>query len=155
MLVVDPAVVDPGRARPGKRPVWAYAHVPNGDNRAPADLIRQRIEQYAPGFSDTLLAQRGISAHDYEAHNPNYVGGDIGAGAVTLRQSILRPTARLDPYTTPLPGIYLCSASTPPGPGVHGMAGHLAARSALRREFGIHDAPSLAPTGISGPERRP
>ncbi|MFF7711662.1 NAD(P)-binding protein [Streptomyces sp. NPDC007988] len=145
VLVVDPAVADPGRAVAGKRPVWAYAHVPNGDRRDAVELVRARIERYAPGFSDTVLAQRGISAHEYEDHNPNYVGGDIGAGAMTLVQSVLRPTARLDPYTTPLRGVYLCSASTPPGPGVHGMSGYLAARSALRREFGIRKAPPLGP----------
>ncbi|MFJ8468774.1 phytoene desaturase family protein [Streptomyces swartbergensis] len=151
VLVVDPAVADPARARPGKRPVWAYAHVPNGDRRDAVELVRARIERYAPGFSDTIVAQRGISAHEYENHNPNYVGGDIGAGAMTLVQSVLRPTARLDPYTTPLRGVYLCSASTPPGPGVHGMAGYLAARSALRREFAIRKAPSLGPKTAPSP----
>jgi phytoene dehydrogenase-like protein len=80
-----------------------------------------------------------------ERYNPNYVGGDIAAGAMTLRQSIARPTPRLDPYRTPLPRVYLCSASTPPGPSVHGMSGHLAAVSALRREFGVRTPPSLAP----------
>jgi phytoene dehydrogenase-like protein len=157
VLVVDPAVADPTRDRPGKRPVWAYAHVPNGDRRDAVELVRARIERYAPGFSDTIVAQRGISAHEYEDHNPNYVGGDIGAGAMTLVQSVLRPTARLDPYTTPLRGVYLCSASTPPGPGVHGMAGYLAARSALRREFAIRKAPSLGPEPApsSAPKGRP
>ncbi|MFF4603974.1 phytoene desaturase family protein [Streptomyces sp. NPDC001339] len=145
VLVVDPAVADPGRARPGKRPVWAYAHVPNGDPTDPLELVRSRIERYAPGFTDTVIAQRGISARDYERYNPNYVGGDISAGAMTLTQSVLRPTPRLDPYRTPLRGVYLCSASTPPGPGVHGMTGYLAARSALRREFGIRTPAPLAP----------
>ncbi|GAA3187992.1 NAD(P)/FAD-dependent oxidoreductase [Streptomyces ramulosus] len=145
VLVVDPAAVDPSRARPGRRPVWAYAHVPNGDPTDPLERVRARIERYAPGFTDTILMQRGISARDYERYNPNYVGGDIGSGAMTLVQSVLRPTPRLDPYRTPIPGVYLCSASTPPGPGVHGMAGYLAARSALRREFGVRTPGSLAP----------
>lgn len=145
VLVVDPAVTDPSRAVGGKRPVWAYAHVPNGDRRDPVDLIRRRIERYAPGFGDTVLAARGISAAEYESYNPNYVGGDIGAGALTLRQALARPAARWNPYATPLPGVYLCSAATPPGPSVHGMCGYLAARTALRRTHGITDLPDLSP----------
>ncbi|WP_344404702.1 NAD(P)/FAD-dependent oxidoreductase [Dactylosporangium fulvum] len=145
VLLVDPAAVDGTRARAGKRPVWAYAHVPNNDDRDPVDLVRARIERHAPGFGDTVLAQRGVSARQLEAYNPNYVGGDISSGAVTLAQSVLRPTARFDPYRTPLPGVYLCSAATPPGPGVHGMSGYLAALSVLRREFGIRTPPRLAP----------
>ncbi|WP_119727975.1 phytoene desaturase family protein [Thermomonospora amylolytica] len=145
VLVVDPAAVDPSRAIPGKRPVWAYAHVPNGDPRDPVDIVRRRIEAYAPGFTDTIIAARGVPAARMEDHNPNYVGGDISAGAMTLRQALLRPTPRLDPYRTPLPGVYLCSASTPPGPGVHGMSGHLAALSALRREFGVRNPPPPSP----------
>ncbi|MGW0775238.1 phytoene desaturase family protein [Streptomyces sp. NPDC002835] len=145
VLVVDPAVTDPSRAAGDKRPVWAYAHVPHGDTRDPVDLIRRRIEGYAPGFTDTIIASRGLSAAQYEEYNPNYVGGDIAAGAMTLRQSLARPTARWDPYTTPLPGVYLCSASTPPGPSVHGMCGYFAALSALRRHHGIRTPPDLSP----------
>ncbi len=146
VLVVDPAAADPGRvAADGHRPVWAYAHVPNGDRRDPAELVTARIEQYAPGFAATVVDRRSVSAAALEAYNPNYVGGDIAAGAVTFRQALLRPTPAWDPYRTPLKGVYLCSASTPPGPGVHGMAGYLAARSALRREFGVRTAPRLAP----------
>ncbi|WP_026414081.1 phytoene desaturase family protein [Actinomadura oligospora] len=142
VLVVDPGVVDPSRVVDGKRPVWAYAHVPNGDDTPPIDLVRARIERFAPGFGDTVLEARGITAAQYEIHNPNYVGGDIGAGAMSLRQIAARPTLRWDPYTTPLHGVYLCSASTPPGPGVHGMAGYLAAASALRRHYDLRP-PSL------------
>ncbi|GAA1908145.1 NAD(P)/FAD-dependent oxidoreductase [Streptomyces sodiiphilus] len=145
VLLVDPAVTDPGRARPGLRPVWAYAHVPNGDTRDPVELVRSRIERYAPGFTDTVLHQRGVTAAGYESYNPNYVGGDIGCGAMTLRQSLARPVARLDPYRTPLPEVFLCSSATPPGPSVHGMSGYLAALSALRHRFGVREAPSLAP----------
>ncbi|PZH14276.1 dehydrogenase [Streptomyces sp. NTH33] len=155
VLLVDPAVADPGRALPGKRPVWAYAHVPNGDDRDPVELVRSRIERYAPGFGDTVLEQRGVPGAEYETYNPNYVGGDIGSGAMTLRQSIARPTARLDPYTTPLPGVFLCSSATPPGPGVHGIPGCLAARSALRRRFGIRAAPYLGPRARSEAGSRP
>lgn len=145
VLVVDPAAVDPARARDGQRPVWAYAHVPNGDPTDPVDLVTAQIERYAPGFADTVVARRGRSAASLERYNANYVGGDISAGAVTLRQTFLRPVPRWDPYRTPLRGVYLCSAATPPGPGVHGMAGYLAALSALRREFGVRQAPSLRP----------
>ncbi|WP_329128275.1 NAD(P)/FAD-dependent oxidoreductase [Streptomyces caniferus] len=145
VLVVDPMTADPSRGAPGKRPVWAYAHVPNGDTRDPVELVRTRIERYAPGFTDTILAQQGISASAYETYNPNYVGGDIASGAMTLAQSILRPVAQIDPYRTPLPDVYLCSASTPPGPSVHGMSGYLAALSVLRRKYGIRTPPSLAP----------
>ncbi|MEU6111002.1 NAD(P)/FAD-dependent oxidoreductase [Streptomyces albidoflavus] len=145
VLLVDPAVTDPGREAAGRRPVWAYAHVPQGDPRDPVDLVTRRIEQYAPGFRDTVVAARGTSGVQYEMYNPNYVGGDIGAGAMTLRQSVLRPVAKWDPYRVPLPGVYLCSASTPPGPSVHGMSGHLAALSALRHEHGIRVPPPLGP----------
>ncbi|MFD0270462.1 phytoene desaturase family protein [Streptomyces sp. NPDC127106] len=145
VLVVDPAVTDPSRAVAGKRPVWAYAHVPHGDTRDPVRLIRERIEAYAPGFTDTVITAQGRSAARFEEYNPNYVGGDIAAGALSLRQSLARPTFRWDPYSTPLPGVYLCSAATPPGPSVHGMCGHLAALSALRRHHGIHTAPDLSP----------
>ncbi|WP_338117317.1 hypothetical protein [Streptomyces viridochromogenes] len=144
VLVVDPAAVDPGRALPGKRPVWAYAHVPNGDPTDPYDLVRARIERYAPGFGDTVVAHRSVAAAAYEDYNPNYVGGDIGSGAMTLYQTIARPVPRFDPYRTPLPGVFLCSSATPPGPSVHGMSGYLSALSALRHCFGIYDAPDLA-----------
>ncbi|ARF74361.1 dehydrogenase [Kitasatospora albolonga] len=143
VLVVDPAVTDPGRAVGGKRPVWAYAHVPHGDRTDPVPLVLSRIERYAPGFTDTVLASRGIPAAGMEHHNANYVGGDIGAGAMTLTQSVLRPVPSVDPYRTPLPGVYLCSASTPPGPSVHGMSGYLAALSSLRREYGVRVPPPL------------
>ncbi|MGY5123174.1 phytoene desaturase family protein [Streptomyces nigrescens] len=145
VLLVDPAAADPSRARPGKRPVWAYAHVPHGSTRDGLPLIRSRIERYAPGFTDTIIAQRATSASALEHYNPNYVGGDIGAGAMTLPQSLFRPTLQLAPYRTPLPGVYLCSASTPPGPSVHGMSGYLAARASLRREVGMRTLPSLSP----------
>lgn len=151
VLVVDPAVADPSRIREGRRPLWAYAHVPNGDTRDPVDLVRRRIERYAPGFGDTVVAARGITAAAYEHYNPNYVGGDIGSGAMTLYQSLARPVPRIDPYRTPLPGVYLCSSSTPPGPGVHGMCGYLAARSALRHEYASDTAPDLAPDRTLAP----
>lgn len=150
VLVVDPAVTDPGREVAGRRPVWAYAHLPHGSACDPLPVIRAAIERHAPGFTDSIVAQRGLSGRDYAAYNPNYVGGDIATGAIDLRQTVFRPVPRWDPYRTPLPGVYLCSAATPPGPGVHGMCGLLAARSALRREFGW-PLPALGPVGAGTP----
>jgi phytoene dehydrogenase-like protein len=137
VLVADPVAADPGRGRPGAYPLWTYAHVPHGSPDDAADAIIARIEEHAPGFRDTILAQRSLTAPQMELYNANYTGGDISAGAMTLRQSALRPAPRWNPYRTPLPGTYLCSASAPPGPGVHGMPGYLAARSALHHELGF------------------
>ena len=128
-LLVQPTVMDPSRAPAGRHTAWAYAHVPHG---SPADIsgaIEARIERAAPGFRDTVLARSVLTAPRMEAHDANYVGGDINAGLQDLRQVVARPTLRWDPYATPVHGLYLCSSSTPPGGGVHGMAGHLAARS--------------------------
>jgi phytoene dehydrogenase-like protein len=144
VLLSEPMVADPSRGEPGKRPVWAYCHLPHGDDVRPDDLVRNQIERFAPGFSDTVLASRGVTASDLAAYNPNYVGGDIGTGALTPKQALARPVARWNPFRTPLPGVYLCSAATPPGPGVHGMCGYFAAESALRREFGIGEIPKLS-----------
>jgi phytoene dehydrogenase-like protein len=149
VLLVDPVTTDPGRGRPGRYPLWAYAHVPNGNPEDAGERIIKLVEEHAPGFRDTIIAQRSLSAPQLEQYNANYVGGDISAGAVSLRQSLLRPALRWDPYRTALPGVYLCSAATPPGPGVHGMPGYLAARSALRREFGIR-IPLLPQRGRTG-----
>lgn len=136
VLLSQPMTADPSRGLPGKQPIWAYAHVPHGDPLDPTAAIIRRIERFAPGFRDTILASRAIPARDFEAYNANYVGGDIAAAAVTLRQVLGRPILRWDPYRTPLRGVYLCSAATPPGPGVHGMAGQHAAERVLRNEFG-------------------
>ncbi|MGW0753211.1 phytoene desaturase family protein [Streptomyces sp. NPDC002587] len=132
LIVVDPAAADPARAVRGRRPVWAYAHVPNGDTRSPLDTIRAAIEAHAPGFRDTVLAERGVPAAELGTYNTNYVGGDIGSGAMSLWQTLARPVARWNPYRIPLPGTWLCSSATPPGPSVHGMCGHHAAVAALR-----------------------
>jgi phytoene dehydrogenase-like protein len=137
VLAVQAGVVDPTRAPPGKHTLWTYAHVPNGSNLDLGDAVTEQIERFAPGFRDLVLARTVTTAVDGERHNANYVGGDIAAGALTLRQTLLRPVARWNPYATPLPGVYLCSSSTPPGPGVHGMSGLHAARRALSAEFGL------------------
>jgi phytoene dehydrogenase-like protein len=130
-LVAQPGVVDPGRAPDGKQTLWGYCHVPSGSTVDMTGRIEAQIERFAPGFRDLILARSVRSAAEMEQHNPNYVGGDITGGAGTLRQTIFRPTPRWNPYRTGLPGVYLCSASTPPGGGVHGMCGTWAARTAL------------------------
>jgi phytoene dehydrogenase-like protein len=130
-LVAQPCVVDPTRAPAGKHTLWAYCHVPNGSDVDMRERIETQIERFAPGFRDLILAQVTTTATKEEEHNPSYVGGDIGGGAASLRQTVFRPTARWNPYRTGMKGVYLCSASTPPGGGVHGMCGEGAARTAL------------------------
>jgi phytoene dehydrogenase-like protein len=131
-IAVQPCVVDPTRAPEGRHTFYAYCHVPAGSTVDMSERIEAQIERFAPGFRDRVLARNSVTAVGTERHNPNYVGGDINSGAATLRQTIFRPTASLRPYRTPLAGVYLCSSSTPPGGGVHGMCGEGAARAALR-----------------------
>jgi phytoene dehydrogenase-like protein len=130
-IVAQPCVVDASRAPAGKHVLWGYCHVPAGSAVDMTDRIEAQIERFAPGFRDLVIARSARTAADAEGHNPNHVGGDISGGAGTLRQTLLRPVARWNPYRTPLPGVYLCSSSTPPGGGVHGMCGAWAARAAL------------------------
>ena len=137
-LVTQPCVVDPERAPTGRHTLWAYCHVPNGSSVDMTERIESQIERFAPGFRDLVLARSTFTAVDAEEHNPSYVGGDINAGAATLRQMILRPTARWNPYRTAMKGVYLCSAATPPGGGVHGMCGLGAAQAALH-DLGHHE----------------
>jgi phytoene dehydrogenase-like protein len=131
-LVTQPGVVDPSRAPAGKQVLWAYCHAPAGSDLDMADRIEAQIERFAPGFRELILARSVRTAADMERYNPGYVGGDIAAGAATLRQTIGRPVLQWNPYRVPLPRTYLCSASTPPGGGVHGMCGMWAAQTALR-----------------------
>lgn len=145
VLLSDPAVVDETRIVGGLRPLWTYAHVPAGSTVDPTEMVTAQIERFAPGFRDVIVASRGVPAARMSEHNANYVGGDIASGAVTMWQMFARPTPRLDPYATGVPGAYLCSSSTPPGPGVHGLGGWYAARHVLRDRFGIRELPSLAP----------
>lgn len=135
VIVVQASAFDSSRAPIGKHTGWAYCHVPNGSTFDMTDRIESQIERFAPGFRDRILARSVRLPADLEHDNPNYIGGDINAGIEDIRQLFTRPVARLDPYSTPARGIYLCSSSTPPGGGVHGMCGVWAARSALRREF--------------------
>jgi len=143
-LIAQPCVVDPSRAPEGRHTLWGYCHVPAGSGVDMSERIEAQIERFAPGFRDRILARSVRTATDIERYNPSYVGGDVAAGAATLRQTIGRPTLRWNPYRTPMPGVYLCSGSTPPGGGVHGMCGLWAARTALR-DLHIEGAPGDGP----------
>jgi phytoene dehydrogenase-like protein len=135
VLVAQQSVFDGSRAPAGKHTLWAYCHVPNGCTEDMTERIEAQIERFAPGFKDTILARSTMSPADFEAYNANYVGGDINAGKQHLRQFFTRPTWRFPSYTTPDERIYICSASSPPGGGVHGMCGYYAAKAALQRAF--------------------
>ncbi|MFT4228983.1 MAG: NAD(P)/FAD-dependent oxidoreductase [Microbacterium sp.] len=145
VLVSQPSLFDPSRAPAGRHTLWAYTHVPAGSRLDRTEAVVRQIERFAPGFRDTILASASMDAAAVEAHNPNYVGGDISAGEPSFAQLVRRPVLSADPWRTPIPGVYLASASCAPGPGVHGMVGWRAALSALRHEFGVRDAPALAP----------
>ncbi|HEX4558147.1 MAG TPA: NAD(P)/FAD-dependent oxidoreductase [Mycobacterium sp.] len=146
-LAASPHVADPGRIdSQGRRPFWTYAHVPSGSTVDATEVVTGVVEQFAPGFRDIVLAARGVPAARMSDHNANYVGGDIGMGGNSAWRAIAGPTPQLNPSRTPIPKVYLCSAAIPPGGGVHGMAGYYAARTLLRREFGIGTMPALGPT---------
>ncbi|MGH7642477.1 MAG: phytoene desaturase family protein [Candidatus Dormibacteria bacterium] len=154
VLVVQASVADSTRAPGGGQTLWAYCHVPPGSNVDMTRPIEAQIERFAPGFRDLIEAKVHRTAQQQELHNPNCVGGDIAFGAQDFRQTFLRPALRWDPYRTSLPGTYLCSSSTTPGPGVHGRCGELAALSALRHSFGIRERPDLRrlqPTPVAVP----
>jgi phytoene dehydrogenase-like protein len=129
VLLAQPSAFDPTRDPHGRHVIWTYCHTPAGSTLEMLPRIEQQIERFAPGFRDRVVARSVIRPLDFERRNPNYVGGDIGAGAVTVKQLFARPTWRT--YGTPAPGVYICSASTPPGVGVHGMCGYHAAQQAL------------------------
>ncbi len=133
LLVGQQYLADPERSNGDLHPVWAYAHVPNGYPGDASEAILGQIERFAPGFRERIVASAVRSPADLAAYNSNYVGGDIITGANTPVQVLFRPRFALDPYSTGIPGIYICSAATPPGAGAHGMGGYNAARSALRR----------------------
>jgi phytoene dehydrogenase-like protein len=133
VLVAQQSLFDRTRAPEGHHTGWAYCHVPNGATTDMTDRIERQIERFAPGFRDVILARRAMTPADIEAHNANMIGGDIGGGANDLSQFLFRPTLRWNPYTTPNPRLFLCSSSTPPGGGVHGMCGYWAAQAALSR----------------------
>jgi phytoene dehydrogenase-like protein len=131
VILSQPTLVDPSRAPAGRHTAWAYCHVPSGSPVDMTEAIEAQVERFAPGFRDVVLARSTLTAAGLEAHNPNLVGGDVTGGLATLGQLLTRPALRANPYSTPLPGLYVCSAATPPGGGVHGMCGARAAASAL------------------------
>jgi len=145
VLVMQPGIIDPSRAPVGRQTLWTYCHVPAGSDVNMTDRIEAQIERFAPGFRDLILARAVRTAAEEEAHNPNYVGGDIAVGVQNVRQTVFRPTVSWNPYRTPIRGLYLCSSATPPIPGVHGRCGELAALSALRDVFGIRETPDIGP----------
>jgi phytoene dehydrogenase-like protein len=132
VLVAQQSMFDRTRAPEGQHTGWAYCHVPHASTTDMTERIERQIDRFAPGFRDQILARRVMFPADVEAHNPNMIGGDIGGGANDLSQFFFRPTLRWNPYTTPNPRLYLCSSSTPPGGGVHGMCGYWAAQAALK-----------------------
>jgi phytoene dehydrogenase-like protein len=147
ILLVQPSLFDDSRAPPGLHTAWAYCHVPHGSDADTCAAIEAHIERFAPGFRDVVLGRAVKTAVGMESYNPNYVGGDINGGVSSLSQLFFRPMAKVDPYATPLPNLFLCSSSTPPGGGVHGMCGYWAAQSALARVFGRHAAPTQVASG--------
>lgn len=132
VLVCQPSLFDKARAPQGSHTAWAYCHVPNGCTVDMTELIERQLERFAPGFKDVVLARHTMGPADMEEYNPNYIGGDIAGGIQTFRQIFFRPMGRWTAYATPVKGLYMCSSSMPPGGGVHGMCGHLAALKALK-----------------------
>ena len=163
VLLAQQSLFDPTRAPEGTHTVWAYCHVPNGSTADMTDRIEAQIERFAPGFRDRILARHTMTAAEMQAYNANYIGGDISAGVSDFWQLFTRPTLSPVPYATPVPGLYLCSASTPPGAAVHGMCGYYAAQVALhgvlsaRRTWGLGDLIPLAapPEPQEVPSRAP
>ncbi len=133
VLLAQPSLFDPSRAPEGRHTAWAYCHVPNGSDFDMTSRIEAQVERFAPGFSDRILARSVRPPAALEEYNPNLVGGDIGGGVQDLGQLFSRPASMLDPYSIPSTGMFICSSSTPPGGGVHGMCGYFAAQAALRR----------------------
>ncbi|HEX5151597.1 MAG TPA: NAD(P)/FAD-dependent oxidoreductase [Parafilimonas sp.] len=137
VLLAQQSLFDTSRAPGGKQTAWAYCHVPNGSTKNMTNNIEQQIERFAPGFRDCILAKHEMNCEAMQEYNSNYIGGDINGGAPLITQLFTRPALRLSPYKTSAKGMYICSASTPPGGGVHGMSGYHAARKALKDVFGI------------------
>lgn len=132
VLVAQQSIFDSSRAPTGKHTLWAYMHAPAYSTEDLSEMILNQIERFAPGFKKTIISMHSMNSVAYEAYNPNYVGGDINAGRQNIQQLFTRPIAQIDPYKTTLKGVFLCSSSTPPGGGVHGMCGYHAAQSALK-----------------------
>jgi phytoene dehydrogenase-like protein len=138
VLIAQQSLFDETRAPEGKQTGWAYCHVPHGSSVDMTERIEAQVERFAPGFRDRILERHTVNSAELERYNPNMIGGDIGGGSNELWQFMARPLPRYDPYSTPNERLFICSSSTPPGGGVHGMCGYHAARSALRRVFKIN-----------------
>lgn len=138
VLLAQQSLFDTTRAPEGKHTAWAYCHVPNGSTVDMTAAIENQVERFAPGFKDQILAKNTMNSSQIETYNPNYIGGDINGGIIDIGQLFTRPALRLSPYRTSAKGIYICSSSTPPGGGVHGMCGYHAAKTALSDIFKIH-----------------
>jgi phytoene dehydrogenase-like protein len=136
ILLAQHTLFDKTRAPSGKHTAWAYCHVPNGSGVDMSERVENQIERFAPGFRDLILAKAVKTPAELETYNANYIGGDINGGAANLSQLFTRPVVKINPYAIPAEGLYICSASTPPGGGVHGMCGFHAAKTVLDREFG-------------------
>ena len=137
VLLAQQSLFDDTRAPEGKQVAWAYCHVPNGSTKDMTAIIEQQVERFAPGFKDLILARHTMNTSEVQAYNPNYIGGDINGGVIDLGQLFTRPALRSSPYRTSAKGLYICSSSTPPGGGVHGMCGYHAAKQALYDIFSI------------------
>ncbi len=137
VLLAQPSIFDPSRAPQGKHTAWAYCHVPFGSVTNMTAAVENQVERFAPGFKETILAKHTMNTAQMEEYNPNYIGGDINGGVIDIRQLFTRPALRWSPYKTSAKGIYICSSSTPPGGGVHGMCGYHAAKRALKDVFEI------------------
>ena len=137
VLMAQPSISDPTRAPKGKHSVWAYCHVPNGSTADMTQIIENQVERYAPGFKDIILARHTMNSAQMQEYNPNYIGGDINGGVIDLGQLFTRPALRWSPYKTSAKGIYICSSSTPPGGGVHGMCGYNAVQVAQAQRDGL------------------
>jgi phytoene dehydrogenase-like protein len=137
VLLAQQSVFDATRAPAGRQVAWAYCHVPNGSSKDMTEAIERQVERYAPGFRERILARHVMNTAQLEAYNANYIGGDINGGAIDIRQLFTRPALRRSPYRTSVKGIYICSSSTPPGGGVHGMCGYHAAQRALKDIFTV------------------
>jgi phytoene dehydrogenase-like protein len=137
VLLAQQSLFDTSRAPEGKHTVWAYCHTPNGSTEDRTEAIENQIERFAPGFKETIIARHSMNSMDFQSYDPNYIGGDINGGVQDWRQLFTRPVISLRPYKTPVKGLYICSSSTPPGGGVHGMCGFHAAKQALKDVFNL------------------
>lgn len=138
VLLAQQSIIDPSRAPQGKHTAWAYCHVPKGSEKDMTAAIEKQVERFAPGFKNLILAKHTMNTKEIEVYNPNYIGGDINGGVIDMGQLFTRPALRTSPYRTSAKGVYICSSSTPPGGGVHGMCGYHAAKQSLKDVFNIN-----------------